>query len=416
MNKGDLAKKVELIKEAGKIIKANHIIKKQYDIGFNIFSTLNVERDEVFTHSNMIYALLNHRGNHGMDDIYLKQFLKEIGIPKAFFNYSWDVEREWVFENGRIDFFLKCKKICIAIEMKIDAEDQEKQLFRYEEYSKSVSEKYFIYYLTLDGKYPSEQSIEGMDKRYLKCISFKVHILNWLKACLAETNKDMTAYSFIKQYLYLIEKLVGEEKMSEDMKNIIKNAYDLKSAITIANGLNEVKTEVLLNFMDELHKSFISKKVKPIEYNREEAESYYQGSYEPGVVLKIKEYTLAGGKKVDFSICIAVEYSLYYYFAFMEKHEDVFYYCMNREEFQKKHNKTFNECNEALVTILGPIKRKGSGSLLYEYILDSNGRNYDFKHFSDNCVELKDSYVKEAKKIADMIIDLKKAVENQLLK
>ncbi|OPJ57779.1 hypothetical protein [Clostridium chromiireducens] len=94
--------------------------------------------------------------------------------------------------------------------------------------------------------------------------------------------------------------------------------------LAIANSLNGIKTEVLVNFMDELNKKFIKNKVEPIEYNREDAEVYYQASYEPGLVLKIKEYTLAGGKKVNFSICIAVEYNLYYYFAFMEKHEDGF--------------------------------------------------------------------------------------------
>ncbi|MBC2423451.1 PD-(D/E)XK nuclease family protein, partial [Clostridium beijerinckii] len=411
MRKDNLLSEETLIKEAGKLIKANKMTQKYHNISFNIFTTLNIERDEVFTHSNMIYALLNPRENHGMDDTYLKLFLKEIGISETFLNYTWAVEREWVFENGRIDFFLKCEKMCVAIEMKIDAGDQDKQLFRYEEYSKGVNSNYLIYYLTLDGKYPSEQSADGMDKRYLKCISFKEHILNWLKACLGATNQDMTPYSLIKQYLYLIEKLVGEEKMAEAMKSLIKNADDLMSAITISNSLNEIKTEVLVNFMDELNKQFIKKKVKPVEYNREDAEAYYQGSYEPGLVFKIREYTLAGGKKVNFSVCIAVEYNLYYYFAFMEKHEDGFYHCMNWEEFQKKHSKVFNECNDAIVNILGEIKRKGSGSLLWEYILDNNGHNYDFKHFSDNCVELKDNYVKEATRIADIIINLKKAVE-----
>lgn len=252
MNKDNLLREAKMIKEASKIIKANNTIQKQNDVGFNIFTTLNIERDEVFTHSNMIYALLNPKGNHGMGDAYLKLLLKEIGISKTFLNYSWAVEREWVFENGRIDFFLKCQKMCIAIEMKIDAGDQDKQLFRYEEYLKGVNSNYLIYYLTLDGKYPSEQSSDGIDKRYLKCISFKEHILNWLRACLAATNEDMTPHSLIKQYLYLIEKLVGEEKMAEAMKKLIKNADDLMAAITIANGLNEIKTEVLVNFMDEL--------------------------------------------------------------------------------------------------------------------------------------------------------------------
>lgn len=402
-----------LLKDASKILKANIIRKKQLGIGFNIFTTLNIERNEVFTHSNMIYALLNPKNDHGMDDVYLKLFLKEIGVPKTFLNYVWDVEREWIFEKGRIDFFLKCEKMCIAIEMKIDAGDQDQQLLRYEEYTKLVSQKYLIYYLTLDGKYPSEQSARGINKTYLKCISFEIHILNWLNACLEATNEGMAVYSFIKQYLYLVDKLVGEENMIEDMKKIIKNADDLKAAITIANGLSEVKTEVLVNFMDELYNSFISKKVKPNEYSREDAELYYQGSYEPKQIFKIKEYTISGGEKVYFAMGIVIEYSMYYYFAFMEEHEDGLLYCINREEFQKKHNKIFNECNEALINVFGSIRRKASGSLLWEYIMDSNGHEYDFKHFSDNCAELKDTYIEEAKRIGNMMIGLKKAVESQ---
>ncbi|WP_160692655.1 PD-(D/E)XK nuclease family protein [Clostridium sp. C2-6-12] len=146
MPKDNLLKEATLIKKADKVIKANKTAQKQYNFGFNIFTALNIERDEVFTHSNMIYALLNPRGNHGMGDTYLKLFLKEIGVSKTFLNYSWSLEREWVFENGRIDFFLKCKKMCIAIEMIIDAGDQDKQLIRYEEYSKCVNSNYLIYY------------------------------------------------------------------------------------------------------------------------------------------------------------------------------------------------------------------------------------------------------------------------------
>ena len=414
MCKVNLVIETNLLKEASKIIKANAIKKKQSGIGFNIFTTLNAERDEVFTHSNMIYALLNHKNEHGMDDIYLKLFLEKIGIYKTFLNFTWNVEREWIFEKGRIDFFLKCKKMCIAIEMKIDADDQEKQLFRYEEYAKSVREKYLIYYLTLDGKYPSEQSIEGINAEYLKCISFKEHILNWLQACLNVTKEDMAAHSFIKQYLFLINKLVGEEKMVEDMKNIIKNADDLKAAITIAKGLNEVKTEVLVNFMDALNNSFITKKVKPSEYNRDYVELYYQGSYVPEQVFNIKEYTIAGGKKVYFGMGIEIEYLLCYYFAFMEKDKDGLLHFINKEEFKKKHNKIFNECDNALVNVFGSIRHKSSVSLLWEYIMDNNGHEYDFKHFSDNCAELKDTYIEEAKRISNMIIDLKKAVENEL--
>ncbi|BCZ45833.1 hypothetical protein psyc5s11_19000 [Clostridium gelidum] len=416
MNKNNLLREATLIKEADKIIKANSLAKKQNDIGFNIFTTLNIERDEVFTHSNMIYALLNPKGIHGMGDTYLKLFLAEIGISKNFLTYSWAVEREWIFENGRIDFFLKCEKMCIAIEMKIDARDQDKQLFRYEEYSKGINSNYLIYYLTLNEKDPSDQSAKGIDRRYFKCITFKVHILNWLKACLAATNENMAPYNFIKQYLYLIQKLVGEEKMAEAMKNLIKNGDDLMAAITIANSINEVKTEVLLNFMDELNKLLISSEVNLIKYDREEVKSYYKGSSIPKQIYKIEENHSHDAEAINFILGIEITDTLYYYFCFIKKDKDGSITFINKEEIEKNHSEIFKKCSSALEKVFGEIRRSSSVSLLWENIMDANGYKYDFKHFSANCVELKDNYVKEAKRIAEIIINLKKAVEKQLPK
>lgn len=45
-----------LLQEAKAIIKNNYEAKKNCGGDFNIFSVLNIERDEVFTHSNMIYS------------------------------------------------------------------------------------------------------------------------------------------------------------------------------------------------------------------------------------------------------------------------------------------------------------------------------------------------------------------------
>ena len=45
---------------------------------FNIFSILNVDRDEVHTHSAMLSELLNPKGSHGQGDAFLKLFLKDV--------------------------------------------------------------------------------------------------------------------------------------------------------------------------------------------------------------------------------------------------------------------------------------------------------------------------------------------------
>ena len=48
------------------------------------------------------------------------------------------------------------------------------------------------------------------------------------------------------------------------------------------------------------------------------------------------------------------------------------------------------------------IKRNCCDEILREHILDSSNQKYDFKHFSDNCVDLKDKTFlrREAKRIA----------------
>ena len=45
---------------------------------FNIFSVLKLETDEVRLHSRLIGELLNPRGNHGQEELFLKLFIKSI--------------------------------------------------------------------------------------------------------------------------------------------------------------------------------------------------------------------------------------------------------------------------------------------------------------------------------------------------
>ena len=114
--------------------------------------------------------------------------------------------------------------MCIAIEMKIDARDQDKQLIRYEQYAKKKAGAYRVCYLTLRGSSPSEQSAQGLNEENFRNLSFSGHILRWLMACLEETPVSSSAYSFIQQYQKLIKKMTGEESMSEQISALIQGA------------------------------------------------------------------------------------------------------------------------------------------------------------------------------------------------
>ena len=125
-----------LIKLYGKIELIEELQKHRGD-KFNIFSILKMERLEVNTHSAFLYELINPDGTHYQDDKYLRIFIDEVLKIEDFDFENVKVNRE-TFTNTsrRIDFTIENKDYYIAIEMKIDATDQDNQLSDYYEYAK----------------------------------------------------------------------------------------------------------------------------------------------------------------------------------------------------------------------------------------------------------------------------------------
>ena len=108
---------------------------------FNIFSVLKVERKEVDTHSRLLYDFLNPAGSHCIGDKYLRLFV-EYGLNLPFKEEDYKtarIFRELSFSIGesRIDILIETKNFCIPIEVKIDAQDQDKQVERYYKYATS---------------------------------------------------------------------------------------------------------------------------------------------------------------------------------------------------------------------------------------------------------------------------------------
>ena len=83
--------------------------------------------------------------------------------------------RERTFDGGssRIDFVLESKNFCAVIEMKVDARDGDSQLARYASFCRKKRKEYMVYYLTLDGHAPEEQSVRGVEPERFRCISFE---------------------------------------------------------------------------------------------------------------------------------------------------------------------------------------------------------------------------------------------------
>ena len=185
---------------------------------FNLFNVLQLQTDEV-SHSRILGELLNPNGSHGQGDTFLKLFVQKFDIQNfETENATLFLERsvgkvkitETEAEGGRIDIFIQDKnKVCIAIENKIEALDQDAQLLRYHTFIKEENEKSTLLYLTPFGKDAQEHSIKGKNFQY-QIISYANDILNWLLLCREKAANLPLLHASISQYINLIKSLTNQ--------------------------------------------------------------------------------------------------------------------------------------------------------------------------------------------------------------
>lgn len=407
----------KIINDTILILKDSQTKKNENGFDLNVFTLLDVERNELTTHENMLYAILNFKIDKQIAEEFVYHLIEVMGLPQVYLREHWEIEREYFTTEGRIDLFFKSKskrKKCIIVELKIDAGDQEKQIERYAHYAeKSKYDDYRIIYLTLDGKEPSEQSVGKANRRKLKCISFKKHILKWLGTCIDICGERNIEVSFIQQYRILINKMVGENNMKEKVANIISNRDELKASIEIANELPKIKAEILYNFLYAIGDEFDKKGIARIYSDIEIARDYYNGkSMKPDMAYIIKEYTIGSNRKLKFVIGIQVDYCLFYYFGFYVDND-----WENSDQIKNKQKRIYQKIEDAISEMLSiEIREHSYESIFFELIKDKNGHKYDFKHFSGNCTELFDleRMQLESKRIARELMEYIKMLKDKL--
>lgn len=194
--------------------------KKSRGESFNIFSICGVNHYEV-THSAIIAEFLNPLGSHGQGLVFVKGFVESLHLQG--FDFSFDgvvVTTEMVTPNGRIDIVISNgSKQAIIIENKIYADDQWKQLKRYDEFAKiKYPNGYKILYLTLNGNDPNDD--ESRKVEYIT-ISYKHHIVDWLSKCKHLAIDKPLIRETLNQYIQHVKKLTNTTDMENNEKNNI---------------------------------------------------------------------------------------------------------------------------------------------------------------------------------------------------
>lgn len=111
---------VQLLEQAKIILETREKVLKPATENFNMFSILNMEANEVDTHSRMLFELLSPGGSHERGNRFLREFF-ELVLHKPF-QEDAIVYREYKIDEadnyGRIDLLVEGEGFCYPIEVK----------------------------------------------------------------------------------------------------------------------------------------------------------------------------------------------------------------------------------------------------------------------------------------------------------
>lgn len=279
----ELASLNNLLSSTKAIVLQNEEATKKRGEDFNIFSVLGMESSETKTHSGMLVALLDPKGNHYQETTFLKLFLEEIGYDYGSENLSQVKVKaehhlgtitEDYMSGGFIDILISLPSgKAIAIENKIYAGDQPKQLYRYSLYKNGLCE---LYYLNLYGSKPSTVSSHTLQDSDYKIITYRNQIIEWLEKCMEAVKAGSIIETSIRQYYILIKQLTNtmDNKLEKEFNNIIfENLEEAKYIHSHYLGAVEelckrIRKEVYDGLVDKLPTYFI------VEYGND-VTSYY---------------------------------------------------------------------------------------------------------------------------------------------
>jgi hypothetical protein len=250
-----MEKITQLLNNISSVNKKYEDIAKASGENFNIFSIIRVESNEVKTHSRFITELLNPKGRHGQDDLFLKLFLAEVEIENfetktanVYIEYYVGIVTET--KGGRIDILIKNgQNQVICIENKIYAEEQQNQLLRYSNaFPNNEKASNEVLFLTLRGdKSENDKSFQDY-----KSISYQDDIIKWLEECQGQLSNKSHLKEALQQYTNLVKKLT-RQNMNHNMNHeIIQAILKDEESFNAFISLNKAKNSVYKTIMNEV--------------------------------------------------------------------------------------------------------------------------------------------------------------------
>lgn len=233
---------------------SKRLYAKQLAPNFSVFDYIATNETNL---SYILADLLNPKGSHHQDDLFLKNFIK-ICLPNlqcqewnSFVDNLTNISvKTEVITNAnqsyrRMDIYLTDKdKYGICIENKPYARDQKDQLNDYyqELKNRKHSYKHLVY---LSQNLPSDDSVKSEDLEQWQINNEFSHInyndlVDWLNACKVDC-QNVSVLEFINQFIKFIQtQFMGLSDMSEQnaiMSAMLESNESIISAIKIANQI-----------------------------------------------------------------------------------------------------------------------------------------------------------------------------------
>lgn len=245
------------------LIKSKYKNQEKEKDSYNVFSILGLDSVEK-KHSLFIANLLNPRGDHKMGCFFLDKFCQKCEIENLK-NVKVICEKDIktkTFGKGSIDVYIQNndKGKNVIIENKIYAKDQNCQLAKYHEYDPDA----YLFYLTLDGKDASPESLGNLkDSDYVK-ISYEDFILEWLEECLLEfQKKESRFYSILFQYSEIVKRITNQTQSAEEKMDLAELIFSQEEYLPLyyhlqgaAKTILRMYEKKLKDILSEIEKEF----------------------------------------------------------------------------------------------------------------------------------------------------------------
>jgi len=201
----------------------------------NIFKALSIERKEI-RHSNFISYILNPQENHGLKDIVLRKFLKDIfsdnkADSRTIFDadtldlQSVEIRREW----RNIDILIILDDDVIIVENKVDTVDHSNQLQGYKKIAEETfpdKRKHYVY-MTPIGSDPvdSDSKNDYINYSYIQISEIIKTLLDLYKNSISTK-----IHYYLEDYLVMIKReILMNDSLNElavKVYNAHKDAFD----------------------------------------------------------------------------------------------------------------------------------------------------------------------------------------------